>query len=112
MKQTKTYISALIITMTVLMNVSTVSAQEWRVLLGQGLFQDSQISKAMDSKQLDKNDWLATQTPLLKNTPIGSVNPAPRPVDGLMFSSEYSQVGSWAPLPNPTGQESFTLFSF
>lgn len=112
MKHTKTYIAAFIITATVLMNVSTVFAQEWRVLLGQGLFQESQISKAMDNEPVVKNDWLATQTPLLKNTPIANVSPSPRPVDGLIFNSGYAQAGSWSPLPSPTGNEGFTLLSF
>lgn len=112
MKHTKTYIAAFIITATVLMNVSTGFAQEWRVLLGQGLFQDDQISKAMKSKSLGKNDWLATQTPLSKNRPIVNVSPNPRPIEGLIFDSEYSQGGSWAPLPSPIGKEGFTLLSF
>ena len=112
MKHTKTYIAAIIITATLLMNVSAGFAQEWRVLLGQGLFQGNQNSKVLDLKSVEKNNWLATQTPLLKNTPITNVSPNPRPVEGLIFDSEYSQVGSWAPLPSPAGKEGFTLLSF
>ncbi len=112
MKQTKTYFAALIITTAVLMNVSTGFAQEWRMLLGQGILQNNPISPAMDKESIAKNNWLATQTPLLKNRAITSVAPSPRTVEGVTFDSEYSQVGSWVPLPSPTGQESFTLFSF
>ncbi len=112
MKHTKTYIAALIITATVFMNVSAVFAQEWRVLLRKGLFQENQISKTTGSKSVEKIDWLATQTPMLKNTPIPYVSPNPRPAVGLIFDSEYSQVGSWAPLPSPAGKEGFTLLSF
>jgi hypothetical protein len=114
MKRPTSYLAALIITTTVLMNVSPVFAQEWRVLLGQGLFQDNQTSKVkvMDKSSLEKNDWLATQTPLVKNAPIANVGPSPRPIEGLLLGSENSQGGSWAPLPSPIGKEGFTLFSF
>ena len=112
MNHTKTYIAALIITATILMTASTALAQEWRVLLGQGLFQENQISEAMDNRSVTNNDWLGTQTPLLRNTPITSVDQSPRPVDGFIFESEYSQAGSWAPLHDPVRDEGFTLFSF
>jgi len=112
MKHTTSFFIAILITTTVLMNTSTVLAQEWRVLLGQGLFQTEQLSQEMKKTVAQPNDWLATQTPLLKNTPIMSEGQTPRPVQGITFDSEYSQVGSWAPLPGPTGKESFTLFSF
>jgi len=112
MKHTKTYIATLIITATIILTASTALAQEWRVLLGQGLFQENQIPEATDTKQVTKNDWLATQTPLLKNTTLTSVDQSPRPVDGFIFESEYSQAGSWAPLHDPVRDEGFTLFSF
>lgn len=112
MKHTTSYIAALIITATVLMNVSPVFAQEWRVLLGQGILQESQNSKSIDFKAIEKNDWLATQTPLSRNTPITSVLPSPREIENIAFDSEYSQMGSWAPLPNSARSEGFTLFSF
>ena len=112
MKHTTSFFIATLIAATVLMNTSTVFAQEWRVLLGQGIFQTDQFSQDMKKTVVQPNDWLATQTPLLKDTPITSVGQTPRPVQGITFDSEYSQVGSWAPLPGPTGKESFTLFSF
>ena len=112
MKHTTTFFIATLIAATVLINASTVLTQEWRVLLGQGIFQTDQLSQEMKKTVVQPNDWLATQTPLLKNTPITSVGQTPRPVEGITFDSEYSQVGSWAPLPGPTGKESFTLFSF
>ncbi len=112
MKHTTTFFIATLITATVLINTSTVLAQEWRVLLGQGIFQTDQLSQDMKKAVVQPNDWLATQTPLLKNTPITSVGQTPRPVEGITFDSEYPQVGSWAPLPGPTGKESFILFSF
>lgn len=112
MKHTTTFFIATLITATVLINTSTVLAQEWRVLLGQGIFQTDQLSQEMKRTVVQPNDWLATQTPLLKDTPITSVGQTPRPVEGITFDSEYSQVGSWAPLPGPTGKESFTLFTF
>jgi hypothetical protein len=112
MKHTTSFFIATLIAATVLMNTSTVFAQEWRLLLGQGIFQTDQLSQDMKKTVVQPNDWLATQTPLLKNTPITSVGQTPRPVEGIPFDSEYSQVGSWAPLPGPTGKESFTLFSF
>ncbi len=112
MKNTTTFFIATLITATVLINTSTVLAQEWRVLLGQGIFQTDQLSQDMKKTVVQPNDWLATQTPLLKDTPITSVGQTPRPVEGITFDSGYSQVGSWAPLPGPTGKESFTLFSF
>jgi len=112
MKHTTSFFIATLIAATVLMNTSTVLAQEWRVLLGQGIFQTDQLFQEMKKTVVQPNDWLATQTPLLKNTPITSVGQTPRPVEGIPFDSEYSQVGSWAPLPGPAGKESFTLFSF
>jgi hypothetical protein len=112
MKHTTTFFIATLIAATVLINTSTVLAQEWRVLLGQGIFQTDQFSQDMKKTVVQPNDWLATQTPLWKDTPITSVGQTPRPVAGNTFDSEYSQVGSWAPLPGPTGKESFTLFSF
>ena len=112
MKHTTLYIAALIITATVIMNVSTVFAQEWRVLLGQGVFQTDQLSKLMEKKTVEPKDWLTTQTPLLKNTPITSVDQNQRPAGEINFDSEYSQVGSWAPLQTNKGNESFTLFTF
>ncbi len=112
MKHIKTNIAALIITAMVLMNVSTGFAQEWRVLLGQGLFQGNQNSKVMDSRSVEKNDWLATQTPLLKNTPITNVSPSARPIEGLIFDSGNSNTGSWSPIPSTIGKEGFTLLSF
>lgn len=112
MKQTTSIVIATLIATTVLMSTSTVFAQEWRVLLGQGMLQENQISDVMDKKSLNLNDWLATQTPLLKNTPITSVDRDLKPVDGTAFDSEYSKAGSWAPLTSPTGNDNFTLFSF
>jgi len=112
MKHTTSFFIATLIAATVLINTSTVLAQEWRVLLGQGIFQTDQLSQEMKKTVVQPNDWLATQTPLLKNTPITSVGQTPRPVQGITFDSEYFQVGSWAPLPGPTGKEGFTLFSF
>ena len=112
MKHTSSYLVALIITATVFMNISTVFAQEWRVLLGQGLFQENQMAITMKKNPIEANDWLATQTPLLKNTPIQNVSPSPRPIEGLLLGSENTHAGSWAPLPNPLGKDGFTLFSF
>lgn len=112
MKHTTTYIAGLIITAMVLMNVSTVFAQEWRVLLGQGVFQSDQLSQKIEKKAFEPKDWLATQTPLLKNSPITGVEESPRPLGEVSFDSEYPQVGSWAPLQTSKGNESFTLFTF
>jgi len=112
MKHTTSFFIATLIAATVLLNTSTVLAQEWRVLLGQGIFQTYQLSQEIQKPVAQPNDWLATQTPLLKNIPITNVEPTSRPVQGIAFDSEYSQVDSWAPLSSPIGKENFTLFSF
>ena len=112
MKHTTSYFTALIITATIFLNVSSVLAQEWRVFLGQGLSQENQMAQTMKKNFIKGNDWLATQTPLLKNAPIQNISPSPRPIEGLLLGSEYTQAGSWAPLPSPLGKDGFTLFSF
>lgn len=112
MKYTTSYIAALIVTATVLMNVSTVFAQEWRVLLGQEILQGSQLPQTSEFKNIEKPDWLATQTPLLKNTPVTVVAPGPRSVEPITFDADYSQAGSWEPISNTARNEGFTLFSF
>lgn len=112
MKHTTKYIAGLIITATILLSASTVMAQEWQVFLGQSLFQTDQLSKAVDKTSIEKNDWLATQAPLVKNTPIKSVEHSANPFNVITFDSEYSQLDSWAPLQTNKGNESFILFSF
>lgn len=112
MKHTKTKIATLIIAIMILVNIPNVFAQEWRLLLGKGLFQKNENSTVMDSKAMGKSDWLATQTPLQKNAPLTNVSPNPRPIEGLIFDSGYSQSGSWSSLASPTEKEGFTLLSF
>ena len=112
MKHTPSHIAALIITATVLMNVSTVFAQEWRVLLGQGVIYTDQLSQEIKKPTHKPQDWLATQTPLLKNTPITIDNQSSRRVGEIPLDPEFSQVGSWTPPPTNKENENFTLFTF
>ena len=66
MKHTTSFFIATLITATVLISTSTVLAQEWRVLLGQGFFQTDQLSQEMNKKVVQPNDWLATQNTLIE----------------------------------------------
>jgi len=54
MTYTTSFLIATLITATVLMNTSTVLAQEWRVLLGQGIFQTDQLSQEMKKSRATK----------------------------------------------------------
>jgi hypothetical protein len=96
----------------IFVNIPNVFAQEWRVLVGKGVSQKNEISLAAASKAMGNSDWLAPQTPLLKNAPLTNVSPNPRPIEGLIFNSGYSQTGSWSSLASPTEKEGFTLLSF
>jgi len=112
MKYTTTYIAGLIFTALILMNISTVFAQEWRVLLGQEFFQTHQLSNHPQQRATTPKDWLATRSPLLKNTPPTSIGSSSRSLKDISIDSENSRVGSWSPLTSHRWDEGFTLFTF
>ena len=113
MKKTLSLFTATIIAGTILMSFQTAAAQEWRMLLiDKNIFTADQITQSVQKNPRGENDWLATQTPLLKNTPLTANNMNTDQTRKPGFDSEYIQMGSWAPLQAAPGRENFTLFSF
>ncbi len=112
MKKTTSILLASLITASLMISAQTVFAQEWGVLVDKNIFQSDHITESLQKNSGEKKDWLAPQTPLMKNTPITNVDGKPFQWKPAQFAPEYSQVGSWAPLQAEPGKENFTLFSF
>lgn len=113
MKKTLSIFTATIIAGTILMSFQTAGAQEWRLLLiDKNIFTADHITQPLQKNSGEENDWLATQTPLLKNTPLTANNMKSDQTRMPRFESEYLQIGSWAPLQSDPGRENFTHFSF
>ena len=110
-RTTATFTTALIAGI-ILMSLQTASAQEWRMLIDKNIFTKDQVTQTMGKNSGEQNNWLATQSPLIKNTPITGSNMNAFSLKTPRFESEFSQVGSWAPLQSAPGKENFTLFSF
>ena len=96
----------------ILMSLQPAGAQEWRMLIDKNIFTGDQTTQTFQKNSGEENDWLATQTPLLKNTPITAGTMKSVQTRMPISLSEYSQIGSWAPLQSEPGKENFTLFSF
>jgi len=112
MKKTTSTFTIALIAGIILMSLQTASAQEWRVLIDKNIFTKDQVTRTLETSSAEQNNWLATQTPLLKNTPITGSSMNGYSLKTPRLESEYSQVGSWAPLQSAPGKENFTLFSF
>ena len=112
MKKMTSLFTAAMITGLTLMSLQTASAQEWRVLLDKNIFTSEQMSHDGEKRSEEEIDWLATQTPLLPNRPFTGDTKNDPPLRKPIFQSEYSQIGSWAPLQSDPGKENFTLFAF
>ncbi len=112
MKKTTSLFTAILIAGIILMSLQTASAQEWRVLIDKNVFTTDQLTQTLQKSSVEENNWLATQTPLLKNTPITGTNMNSYQLKTPKIEAEFSQVGSWAPLQSAPGKENFTLFSF
>lgn len=101
-----------LITITVLMNLQTAGAQEWRALIDKNIFTMDRSTQMLQKGSAEENDWLTTQPPSLKNTTVPRSNPHDYQLRAPRFENPGSQVSSWAPLPSAPGKENFTLFSF
>ena len=112
MKKTTSIFTAILIAGTILMSLHTASAQEWRLLIDKNMFTRDQPTQTPQKGPGEENDWLGTKTPLLKNKAITGLYPNNTTLRAPQFETEFSQVGSWAPLQSAPGKENFTLFSF
>ena len=112
MKKITSIFTATLIAGIILMNLQSVRAQEWRVLTDTYIFTGDPLTPSAEKGSGKENDWLATQTPLLRHTPITELNSNNPQLWAPRFEEEYSQLRSWSPLQSPPGQEHFTLFSF
>ena len=112
MTKTIAIFATTLITIIVLMNLQTASAQEWRALTDKHIFNMDRSTQMLQKGSAEENDWLTTKPPLLKNTPVPRSNPHDHQLRAPHFENPGSRVGSWAPLQSAPGKENFTLFSF